>query len=270
MSEPSQTITVRASAWGKLFDCAHRFEWENLLGRSKPAGMRALLGTAVHAGTAAFDQGRLDGSGVTPDEAAGVLVDVLHNPDFEVDTSQDELTLRESERIALELHTTYCTEISPQFQFLAVESRLEPLEIDCGGGVAVRLTGTMDRARTTQTDAGPVIADVKTGARVIERGAANIRGRSPQLGAYQLMYEQTERVRTAGGQIVALATTTRPATAVSEVFDAKRVMVGTDDQPGLIQHAAEMFRTGLFPPNPSSPLCSKRYCGRWDTCIFHE
>lgn len=266
----SQFITVRASAWGKLFDCAYRFEWENLLRNSKPAGIRALLGTAVHAGTAAFDRGRLDQSGVTPDEAAGALVDTLHNPDFDVDYTQDELTVREAERIALTLHTKYCIDISPQFEFLAVECSLEPLEIDCGGGMTVCLTGTMDRARAAQTECGPVIPDIKTGRRVIEKGVASVRGRSAQLGTYQLMYEQTQRVRTAGAQVVALATTSKPAAAVSPIFDARRVMVGTDEQPGLIQHAAEMFRSGLFPPNPSSPLCSQKYCARWNNCIFHE
>jgi hypothetical protein len=56
----------------------------------------------------------------------------------------------------------------------------------------------------------------------------------------------------------------------SPVFDAKAVMLGTETQPGLIQFAADMFRSGLFPPNPSSMLCSSKYCARWDTCIFHE
>jgi len=266
----SDIVKVRASSWASLFDCAHRWEGEHLLGIRKPAGMRALLGTAVHAGTAAYDRGRMYGSGVTADEAAGVVVDTLHDPQFEVDRSQDDLSLRETERIALTAHSLYCAEVSPQFQFVGVENTLDPLDIDCGNGVTIRLTGTMDRARAAQTEAGPVIADVKTGTRVIEQGRASTRGRAAQTGTYQLMYEHTERVSTAGSQILALSTTSTPAAAVSPVFDARRVMVGAEGQPGLIEHAAAMFKSGLFPPNPSSPLCSPKYCPRWETCLFRE
>lgn len=266
----AQTITVRASAWGKLFDCAHKFEWENLMGRFGPSGLRAQLGTAVHAGTAAFDQSVLDGSSITPDDAAGEFVQALHNPDRDVDMSQDTLTLRDAERIGLALVTRYCTEVAPQFDYVDVETKLDRMEIDCGNGVTVALTGTMDRARAASTDYGVVIPDIKTGARIIANGAVQTRGRSAQLGTYQLMYEHTKRVHTAGAQIIGLSTGSRADVGVSSVFDAKRVMLGTDDEPGLLQHAAVMFASGHFPPNPSSPLCSKKYCARWAHCIFHE
>jgi len=105
---------------------------------------------------------------------------------------------------------------------------------------------------------------------VIVDGVAQTKGRSAQVGTYQLMYEHTEGVPTVGGQILALATKGRAEVAVSPIWDAKRVMVGDDDRPGLIRIAAGMFRSGLFPPNPSSHLCSPKYCARWSTCHFHE
>lgn len=266
-----RVTAVRASSWGSLFDCAMRWEGQHLLGITKPAGLRAQLGTAIHASTAAFDAGRLPGGQpVSVDEAAGLLVDALRQPDREVDMAADELTVNDAERIGLGLHTMYCIELSPRFDFLSVEQPLDPLDIDCGGGEVVRLTGTMDRARVATTPAGPVIPDVKTGTRVIANGEAQIKGRSAQLGAYQLMYERTANTPTAGAQVLALSTTGKPKVAASHVFDARRVMVGTDEQPGLIEFAAEMFRTGLFPPNPQSQLCSPKYCARWATCHFHE
>ena len=57
---------------------------------------------------------------------------------------------------------------------------------------------------------------------------------------------------------------------MSPVFDARKVMVGTSSEKGLIEYAAEMFRSGLFPPKPQSRMCSKKYCARWDHCNFHE
>lgn len=264
-------FSVRASSWGELFDCAHRWEGVHILGLNKAKGLRAQLGTALHASTATFDRGRLRGAeAVSVDEAAGVFVQTLRQPEEDVDLSQDELTVNEAERIGLSLHSRYCFDVSPRFKFKSVEQKLKPVDIDCGGGMLVRLTGSMDRARVSETSGGIVIPDVKSGARVISNGQAVTKGRSPQLGTYQLLYEQGEGLTTLGGQIIALHTSSKPDVAVSPVFDAKRVMLGTEQYPGLIEHAATMFRTGLFPPNPQSVLCSEKFCARWATCQFHE
>ena len=211
----SRVTAVRASSWGGLFDCAHRWEGEHLLGMRKPSGLRAQLGTAIHASTAAFDSARLPGAApISADDAAGVLVDTLTKPDREVDYTKDDLTVRDAERIGLTLHAMYCADVSPRFRFRSVEAKLQPLDIDCGGGVIVRLTGTMDRARVASTEAGQVIPDIKTGARVIEQGAAKIKGRSAQLGTYQLMHEAEHQQPTAGAQVIALQTTSKPAAGV--------------------------------------------------------
>lgn len=264
-------LPVRASSWGKLFDCAYAWEGEHLLGYKRPAGLRAQLGTAVHASTAAFDAGRLPGaSPVSAMDAADLVVATLRNPEREVDFSRDDLTVGEAEAIGLSLHSIYCHDISPRFTFRSVEQTLTPLDIDCGGGQIVRLTGSMDRARVAESAEGVVIPDIKTGSAVVQKGEAVIKGRGAQLGTYQLMFEHTEGIPTVGGQILALQTKGKPAAAVSPVFDAKRAMVGSEDAPGLIEIAAQMFRTGLFPPNPQSVLCGPRYCARWSTCPYHE
>lgn len=263
-------MTVRASSWGSLFDCAMKWEGEHLLGIRKNAGLRAWLGSSVHAGTAAFDSAHLAKNDIKPDDAAGVFVDTLHHPEYDVDYSQDDLTLKDAERIGLTLTTKYCTEIAPQFNYVAVEMKLEPMVIDCGGDTTVTLTGTMDRARAAVTEAGDVIPDLKTGSRVVSNGVASMKGRLAQTGTYELMYGHTTHRPTAGGQIIALGTSAKTPVAVSPVFDARKVMIGTADQPGLIEYAARMFRAGLFPPNPNSPLCSPKYCARWNSCLFHE
>lgn len=267
----TQPFTVRASSWGALFDCSFKWYGEHILKIRKPAGLRAHLGTAIHASTAAYDTGRLPGGAeISVDDAAGVFVDALHQPDREVDYDQDDLTVAQAESIGLRLTSAYCFDIAPQFTFLDVEAKLQPLDIDCGNGTVIRLTGSMDRARVAESDGGPVIADLKTGSAVISNGEVVLQGRSPQLGTYQIMYEQDAKVETAGAQILGLKTSSKPEAGVSRIWDAKRVMLGTDDAPGLIDIAAQMFRTGLFPPNPTSHLCSRKYCARWDRCPYHE
>jgi hypothetical protein len=264
------TITIRASSWSSLFSCAHSWEGTHLLGMHKPAGLRAQLGTALHASTAAYDQARLDERPLTIDDAADVFVQTLHHPDREVDLSGLDLSIKDAERIGLSLHANYCATIAPQFTYLSVEQTLAPLDIDCGSGVTVRLTGSMDRARVADSALGHIIPDLKSGQRVIAKGEVQIQGRSPQIGTYSLMYEAHTGQPVAGGQVIGLQTSNKPQTGVSKVFDAKRVMVGTDESPGLIAYAAEMFRTGLFPPNPQALTCSERYCARWHRCIFHD
>jgi hypothetical protein len=269
-------VTIRASSWGALFDCAYKWEGEHLLGMRRPSGLRASLGTAIHAGTAAFDQARIDGKPIRIDDAGEYFVDALLNPTDEVDYKSDTtITLSEAETIGLALVAKYCHEISPRFTFTSVEMKLEPYEIDCGNGITIRLTGSMDRARTAY--AGQmlpggleVIPDIKTGARIIENGEVALKGKGAQLGAYQLMHENTTGRLTGGGQIIGLQTTKQAIVAVSRLVDGKRVMIGTENEKGLIEMAAIMLQSGFFPPNPQSQLCSEKFCARWSTCIYHD
>lgn len=270
--------TIRASSFPELFDCAHRWEGKHILGLSLPSGLRARLGTAIHAGTAAFDAARVEGNPITPDEAASVLVDALHHPTEDVDYSQDDLTVREAERIGLILHTKYCLEVSPRYEFLSVERTIKPLTIDCGSGVEITLTGTLDRSRTSSGRAGKGIVDLKSGGAAVEsvpspggkRKVAKTKGHAAQIGVYELLEAHTSGAPcTAPAEIIGLKTRGKPEIATGEIHGAARMLTGDAETPGLIDYAAAMFRTGLFPPNPQSMLCSERYCPRWATCRFH-
>lgn len=265
------TYRVRASAWSSLFDCAYRFEGIHLLGMYNRVGLRAALGTAIHAGTAAYDQAHIDRSGLTIDDASGVLIDKLHDPENDFNPDADDLTMPDAERIGIALLVKYCRQITPNYQFSAVEMETKPLDIDCGGGIVVQLTGTMDRARVcTKTD-GIGIADVKSGGAAVAKGVAKVQGHGPQLGTYEILFEHTtgERI-TADAEIIGLKTNGTPEIGTGVVRNAKAMMLGTDDQPGLIEFAARMFRSGDFYPNSRSLLCSPKYCPRHSTCHFHE
>lgn len=273
MNAPEQPATyrVRASSWGELFDCAHRWEGKHLLGMRNQVGMAAVLGTAIHASTAAFDQSRITGAGLSPDDTAGVLVDKLRNPDDEFVARDEDMSVAEAERVGLTLHTRYCVEISPRYTFRSVEMETAPLDIDCGNGVVVRLTGTMDRSRIKVSSEGIGIADLKSGGRAVEKGAAKTKGHAAQVGTYEMLFEHTTgELITESAEIIGLKTSGKPEVATAEIRNAKRQMLGTDEHKGLIEYAAEMFRSGLFPPNPSSVLCSQKYCARWGSCCFHD
>lgn len=265
--EPS--ITVRASSWAGLFDCAYRWEGIHLLGMKNTVGLRAALGTAIHAGTAVFDQAKITGDTVTASDAAGVLVDKLRDPENEFDPAKDDLSMQEAESAGITLLTKYCGEVSPTYNFIAVEMETKPLDIDCGGGVVVRLKGTMDRARIKKTTGGVGIADLKSGGMAVQKGVAVTKGHGAQIGTYELLFEHTtgESI-TSEAEIIGLKTKGKPEIATGTISNAKKVMTGDEDNPGLIEFAADMFRSGRFYPNPKSLLCSEKYCPRWKSCHF--
>lgn len=264
-----RVIPIRASSFGSLFACAHRWEAEHILQMRRPSSLRAHLGTSVHAGTAAFDQAVLDGSPISTIDAVDATMDTFLSPREETDLRDPGLPLKEAQRIAVVTTTKYCQKIAPTMEYVAVEMPLKPLDI-ATHGVVIRLTGSMDRARVSNTEYGRVIPDVKTGSRIISDGVVNIKGRAPQVGTYQLLYEHTTGEPTSGGQIIGLQTNAKCEVGVSKVFNTREILVGDGERPGLIDMAGAMLSTGSFPPNTSDPLCSERYCVRWHTCRFVE
>ncbi|OVE46715.1 RecB family exonuclease [Chromobacterium violaceum] len=267
----SDAFRVRASSWGSLFDCAHRWEATHILGMNMPSSPRAQLGTAIHAATAAYDQAVLDGAPIRIDAAAGVLVDEINNPGREVDWSADELTPRQAAQTGIQLLTRYCQEIAPRYQYVAIELPVTPWRIDCGGGIAIEITGTLDRSRARIGSAGVGLCDLKSGSAAVVNGRAKTKGHAPQIGTYELLYERTTSTPvTEPADIIGLKTRGAPEVATGQIIGAREQLIGTAEQPGLMDYAAEMFKSGLFPPNPVSHMCSQKYCARWRTCKFKD
>ncbi|RSE88624.1 RecB family exonuclease [Achromobacter denitrificans] len=260
-------IPIRASSLAELFDCPARWEAKNLLGMRMPSSGAARLGTAIHAGTAAFDQAKLDGTPITPDDAAGELIKALYDTEEEVDW--EDAQPRDAERIGLALHTRYCAQIAPQQDYVAVELTCDRMEIS---DLGIALTGTTDRVR--RTDSGELgIADLKSGARAVgSDGTVATAGHGPQMGVYEILAQHAlgEPI-TAPAQIVGLQTGKTAAAqrvGTGEISGARDALVGTDDSPGLLQHASRLVHSGSFYGNPKSVLCSGKYCPRHPICKF--
>lgn len=271
-----EVIAIRASSWGELMDCAYRWEAKNLLGMRSGASFAAHLGTAIHRSTAAYDQGRIDGAGFTATDTAGVFVDALRE-DGDVVRTADDMTPVQAERIGLTLHSRYCNEISPRYTFIGVEERFEPLDVHIPEeGVTVRLTGQMDRQRVRLGGGGIGINDLKTGARAASKdGTATIKGRGLQLGVYELLAIHIHGVDiTEPAEVMGLATVPAGHVGVSEIATPRRQILGDGSGPSLMEIAGGFLRRGHFPPNPSSMLCSAKYCprhrGAGGDCCFHE
>lgn len=269
-------MPIRASSFGGLFDCALRWSKVHLEGLASASSPRALIGTGVHAGTAAFDAAKLHGSPIRADDAAGAAVDAIAERIARDDVRwlSDEPNRKQVESIALRLSTTYCLDISPRYEFVAVEQTTKPLDIDCGEGVIVRLTGTLDRSRTIVVPSASGrkrrIADIKSGrAAVNAAGVAATKKHKPQLGTYIVLDEHTSgEMVDDTAEVIGLNTEGGFRTGTGTTTGAKELLVGNGEDPGLIDIAAQMFRSGLFPPNPQSTLCSEKYCPHFHRCPY--
>lgn len=260
-------IPIRASSLAELFDCPARWEAKHILGMRGPRSAAAQLGTAVHAGTALFDQSHLPGgTPLSADDAAGAVVDAIHKPEEEVDW--EETAPRDAERIALALHTRYCGEIAPQQVYRGVEVKCESLELP---DLGIALTGTTDRVREVGGSLG--ITDLKTGGRAVGAdGRAVTQGHAVQLGVYELLAEHAMGLHiTAPAQIVGMNTGKTPAAqrvGTGEVPNARAALIGTEESPGLLEHASRLIHSGAFYGNSKRFLCSAKYCPRHPVCTF--
>lgn len=266
MSGFSSIVQVRASSLGALFDCPARWASIHLDGKFLPSSSKAILGKAVHASTAVFDQARIDGSGITIVEAAAAAVDAIHSPDEEVDW--DDGNQNEAEQIAISLHHKYCTTIAPKQDYKAVEVRCERLEI---ADLGIALTGTTDRVRLT--DQGFGISDIKTGKTAVgSDGTVKTAGHAFQQGVYELLAESASGVPiTAPAEIIGLNTAKTAAAqrvGTGTISHARAVLLGDGDQVGVLEHASRLIHSGNFWGNPKSMMCHARYCPNFSTCRF--
>lgn len=261
-------MKIRASSLPELFDCPARWEAKNILGLRLPTSGAAQLGTAVHAGTAIFDQSRIVDAGITAEDAAGAVVDAIWHPESVV--AWEDSSPREAEPIALALHRKYCREISPHFEFADVEAECKALEIS---DLGITLTGTTDRVFVSPEGFG--IADLKTGkSAVATDGTVKTAGHAAQIAVYELLAETaTGRPIDAPARIIGLQVAKTDAgrrAAVGEITGAKELLIGTEDQPGLLEIAAQFLKTGVFYGNPRSSLCAKKWCPAYDSCRFRR
>ena len=260
---------LRASGLAELFDCPARWEAKNLRRLRLPASGAAQLGTAVHAGTALFDMSKIKEAGLTVDDCAGEVVDAIWKPEKEV--LWDEISQREAEPIALALHRRYCSQISPRFTFADVEAECQALDIP---DLGIRLTGTTDRIYQDQARQYG-IADIKTGkAAVAADGKVKTAGHAAQVAVYELLAEQaTGRPIVAPAAIIGLQVAKTEAgrrASVGKITGAKELLIGTEEQPGLLEIAAGFLRNGIFFGNPRSSMCNKKYCPAYQTCRFRR
>lgn len=263
-----QPITIRASSFGSLFDCPARWIAIHLEGRRVPQNGKAALGTALHAGTAAFDAERLAGQVPSLSAAEDAAVESVRVPRDETDWEGEQ---QKAESVARSLTRKYCQEESHMHDYVAVEASVESLLI---ADLNIILTGTTDRVERIDDEYG--IRDIKSGKQAVGTdGKAKTQGHAAQMGVYELVAEAaTSMPMRAPAQIIGLQTNQTPdkqRIGTGEIVGAKEVLLGDDENTGLLVTAAKLVH-GEIPPwgNPKSMMCHNRYCPSFNTCFWRR
>ena len=256
-------VVIRASSLGSLFDCPARWKAIHLEGKRTPSNGKAVLGQAVHASTALYDQSRIDGNGITIDESIGAAIDLIEKPGDDVIWESDN-TPNDAKKIATLLHIKYCQDIAPRFDYEAVEITCERLDIT---DLGIALTGTTDRI--FKTDNGFGIADIKTGKTIVGAdGSIKTAGHAFQLGVYELLASQAFGINMSeDAQIIGMTTgKTSQRVATAKIEGAVDALVGDEDNPGVLEMAAKIIHSELWFGNPRSMLCGDKFCPIFNSC----
>lgn len=266
-------VRLRASSIWSLLSCPLRWEKMVLEGRQLASSGPACIGTAVHASTAVFDAARMNGAPVSSFDAAEVAINHLHDPGEEV--AWGDYSVRDAEAAALRCHAKYCEEIAPNRNYVAVEETLPPVIIE-RDGVLIELTGTVDRAEevTIPSDEAPLVVhgidDIKTGARAVDAEGNVIADRhTAQIAVYDLLAEHYWGPMRLPPGIIAMQTTRSARVGSVRISHARRALEGDAEHHGFLSFAAMYFKSGVFPADPSSWLCSPKYCAWHARCIYH-
>lgn len=264
-------VTVRASSLSGLFSCPARWEAEHIRKIWMPESPSARIGTAVHAGTAAFDAATLNASPISIDDAVDAAISTLWENHERVAWDEDYAGPNDAESIVSALCRLYCREIAPKQHYVAVELTCNRLDLT---DLGISLTGTIDRIRDTGCGYG--ITDLKTGkAAVASDGTCKTAGHGAQLAIYELLaqvsfgIEMTEPAQIVGLQVAKTPKGQRVATG--EMSGLRSLLLDTEfDEPGLLTMAARLIHSGTFYGNPKAMFCSEKYCPIFNLCRWRR
>lgn len=276
MDEPA---FVRASALSGYADCPRRaaaklFKLEILAAgydlRETARNIGASIGTAVHAGAALTLREKMAGARAPLSAATDCAVDEYRAIAEEgMMFDKESPTSNAAETQIVRMVDAFQREVAPSIDPVSVE---EALEAETGFGIV--LTGQKD---VLARDSNELI-DLKTGKRQAMH--------APQIGAYSLLSKSNGlSVDKAAVKFIQRVAVGKPQP--STVTTPYNLAQAENAAVNVLRHIAgdlKVFREGnealgimagdawSFAANPSSMLCSEKWCGAWGTsfCIEHK
>ncbi len=266
-------IKLRASSLPDFCDCPARWEAKYIKGMENPTSYKAHLGTCVHAGTAEYDLSKVNGVRCSDKELLESALEVAHGTLYapHEDIAWDDATPESIEPIVLSLVKMYIAQIAPQMNYVAVEAHCEDLPLE---ELGLTLTGTTDRIY--QDGMGEFgIADLKTGgSAVASDGTVKTSPHAMQMGVYELLAAKTTQLPiTAPAHIIGLQTAKTDKgrrVGIGTIEGAQDMLIGTPEEPGVLEIISSLIHSGTFLGNPKSQVCSEKFCPAYNACRFRR
>lgn len=187
------------------------------------------------------------------------------------DVDWTDLDQGSAEKIAQGLVRRYIADIAPTQTYIGIEVAAEPLTLS---DVGITLSGTIDRIYQDENgDLG--IGDIKTGKTAVAAdGTVKTAGHGLQMGVYTLLASHAlQEPMTAPARIYGL-TTGKTAkgqhVGIGQIDNPTHALLGDENQTGLLHHAGQILKNGLFYGNPKSTLCSVKFCPAFSACPFRK
>jgi hypothetical protein len=279
---PRDTFIVRASYLSGWPDCPRRgasrmfrfvVEMMGFALRSPPSSIGAAVGSGVHAGARAIlDEkartGELPPLSIATDAAVATIRERVSTDGAVYDN--ETRSLNEAEQQAVKMARVYRGHIAPTIQPLLVEQRFEATVPWAKNPIV--LSGQADLVAQEPN----AVDDLKTG-----KARGNHR---PQLGSYSLVVRSHEKHDIRQLRETFIQRTRKdpvPQVFVHDLEGSEQAAVA------ILRHVDDCLATFLegderrdvqpgdpwaFPANPSSKLCSDKFCSAWGTefCREHD
>ena len=269
--------TIRASSLPGYPDCPRRWAARQLRTEIETAGYRlrttgtsiaAAIGTGVHGGAAYLLKEKMLGRKPfdAEDEAVDVFREAIHDGEILMD-EKTAPTKNDAEKQVTRMLAAFERGVLPAVNPIMVEERLQ----------AIRGNITLSGQGDNLCEEPNALRDLKTGARAgMHR---------PQLGAYSLLYRSHGRQvhRAIVDFIPRVSLRQAQPEVISTEYDASRCETAALRVLDHIERDMKLFREGdgkaflpgdpwAFAANPSSMLCSERWCPAFgsDFCKEHQ
>lgn len=277
---------IRPSSLVDFLDCPRRWAARNLrkeveaagydLAERRPSGAGALVGSGVHAG-AAWTLEQMRGGGAAGAEATAIdaAVEGFRERAAEEGAEWDDTTpsANTAEKQIARMVRVYRRQIAPQLAPIEIEERMET--VPAPGWV---LSGQVDAlAAALGAEAGQTLRDTKTGrvkrANGIQYGAYSLILEAHGFKPVHLLEDYIPRVALSKEQPGATTTEFNAHDARMDAWQAiQGIMAATEEFAARAADPNGDDPRGPFRPNPSSSLCSAKFCPARNTrwCRSHR
>lgn len=264
MTDPNAKPQLHISALNMLNRCGTQFEFRYIKNVKRPPGVAIIVGSAVDRAVTLNLSAKKDTEKLLPvAEVLQAARDALSGEwDKGIALDEDEARLGakivKGEAIdkAVRLSSLHSVEVAPKIEPSHVQwpwtVELKNFPYDLAGTVDVRESKTVTSIR-----------DTKTTAKSPSKNVADV---SDQLTAYAMAVKVIDGE---APKILALDYLVDNKTPVAKTFTSTR---DDDDFSVLlrrVENAAKVMESGAFTPMPQTdPMCSPKYCGYYDLCIY--